>query len=148
LTAVKGGLTSVKGRFGRTKDVREEPQDAPAPSHFPEHEFAITSWSDEDAAGETDHEHQGTASLADQLEPSSTHAPAPLPVPSGQELLEIAGLKPDAAALPDFEDEANVEHSPQPTNVISVETLVDDVPTEDAASPATLNVEDEAARKR
>ncbi|KIK49207.1 hypothetical protein CY34DRAFT_797147 [Suillus luteus UH-Slu-Lm8-n1] len=150
LTAVKGGLTSVKGRFGRANDVREEPQpieDAPAPSHFPEHEFAITSWSDEDAAGETDHEHQATASLADQLEPLSTRAPAPLPVPSGQELLEIAGLKPDADALPDFEDEPNVEHPPQPTNVISVETLADDVPTADAASPATLTVEDEAARK-
>jgi hypothetical protein len=151
LTAVKGGLTSVKGRFGRAKDVREEPQpieDEPAPSHFPEHEFAITSWSDEDAAGETDHEHQATGSLADQLEPLSTRVPAPLPVPSGKELLEIAGLKPDADALPDFEDEANVEHPPQPTNVISVETLADDVPTEDAASPATLTVEDEVARKR
>jgi hypothetical protein len=149
LTAVKGSLTSVKGRFGRTKDVREEPQpieDAPAPSHSPDHEFASTSWNDEDAAGETDHEHQ-TASLVDQQEPTSTHAPAPLPVPSGQELLGIAGLKPDTDALPDFEDEANVEHLPQPTNVISVETPADDVPTEDAASPATPTVEDEAARK-
>ncbi|KAG1891116.1 hypothetical protein F4604DRAFT_1704350 [Suillus subluteus] len=150
LTAVKGGLTSVKGRFGRAKDVREELQsieDAPAPSHLPEHDFAITSLSDEDAAGETDHEHQATASLVDQMEPMSTPAPAPLPVPSGQELLEIAGLKPDADALPDFEDEANVEQPPQPTDVTSVETLADDVPTEDAASPATLTVEDEAARK-
>ncbi|KAG2349777.1 hypothetical protein BDR05DRAFT_955642 [Suillus weaverae] len=149
LTAVKGGLTSVKGRFERAKDVREEPQpieDAPAPSHFPEHEVTITFWSDEDAAGETHHEHQATASLADQMEPTSIHPPAPLPVPSGQELLEIAGLKPDADVLPDFEDEANVEQPPQSTNVISVETLADDVSTDVAASPA-LTVEDEAARK-
>ncbi|KAG1803760.1 uncharacterized protein HD556DRAFT_1330159 [Suillus plorans] len=150
LTAVKGSLTSVKGRFGRAKDVREESQaieNAPAPSHIPEHEFAIASWSDEDAAGETDHEHQANTSLAGQMEPVDTPAPAPLPVPSGQELLEIAGLKPDADALPDFEDEANVEQPPQPINEISVETLVDDVPTEDAAFPATLTVEDEASRK-
>ncbi|KAG2158220.1 uncharacterized protein EDB93DRAFT_1120470 [Suillus bovinus] len=150
LTAVKGNLTSVKGRFGRAKDVGEESQaveDAPAPSHVPEHEFAITSYSDEDAAGETDHEHKTTAGLVDQMEPVSTHAPEPLPVPSGQELLEIAGLEPDANALPDFEDEANVEQPPQPTNVISVEALADNIPTEDAASPTTLTVEDEAARK-
>jgi hypothetical protein len=146
LTAVKGGLTSVKGRFGRAKDVREKSQSI-EDAQVPEHEFAVTSWSDEDAVGETDHEHQATASLADQMEPMSTHALAPLPVPSGQELLEIAGLKPDGDALPDFEDEANVEQSPQPTNVISVETLVDNVPTEDAASPATLTTGDEAARK-
>ncbi|KAG1832044.1 hypothetical protein EV424DRAFT_1369416 [Suillus variegatus] len=150
LTAVKGSLTSVKGRFGRAKDVREESQaieDAPAPSHIPGHEFAIASWSDEDAAGETDHEHQANTSLAGEMEPVDTHAPAPLPVPSGQELLEIAGLKPDADALPDFEDEANVEQPPQPVNEISVETLVDDAPTEDPALPATLTVEDEASRK-
>ncbi|KAG2157212.1 hypothetical protein DEU56DRAFT_763478 [Suillus clintonianus] len=150
LTAVKGGLTSVKGRFGPAKDVREEPEpieDAPAPSHLTEHEFAITSWSDEDAAGETDHEHLATAPLTDQMAPASNHAPAPIPVPSGQELLEIAGLKSDAAALPDFEDEANVERPPQLTNATSVDTLADDVPTEDAASPATMTVEDEAARK-
>ncbi|KAG2135985.1 hypothetical protein DEU56DRAFT_947163 [Suillus clintonianus] len=150
LTAVKGGLTSVKGRFEPAKDVREEPEpieNAPSPSHLTEHEFAITSWSDEDAAGETDHEHLATAPLTDQMGPASNHAPAPIPVPSGQELLEIAGLKSDAAALPDFEDEANVERPPQPTNAISVDTLADDVPTEDAASPATMTVEDEAARK-
>ncbi|KAG2078217.1 hypothetical protein BDR04DRAFT_1087967 [Suillus decipiens] len=149
LTVVKGGLTSVKGRFGRAKDVRQEPQpseDTPGQSHLPEHEFAISPLSDEDAAGETDHEHQAIAPLADQMEPVSTHTPAPASVPSGQELLEIAGLKPDADVLPDFEDEAIVEQPPEPTNVIPVETD-DEVPTEDAASPATLTVEDEAARK-
>ncbi|KAG2356209.1 hypothetical protein BDR07DRAFT_1464154 [Suillus spraguei] len=125
LTVVKGGLTSVKGRFGRAKDVREEPQP-----------------SDEDAAGETDHEHQAIAPSAEQMEP------APVPVPSGQELLEIAGLKSDADVLPDFEDEANIEQPPEPTSIISVEALADDEgPTEDVASPATLTVENEAARK-
>ncbi|KAG0707657.1 hypothetical protein DFH29DRAFT_994688 [Suillus ampliporus] len=149
LTAVKGGLTSVKGRFGPAKDVREEPEsieDAPEPSHFTERAISITSWNDEDAAGDTDHKHHAAAPLADQMKPESNQEPAPLPIPSGHELLEIAGLKPDADALPDFEDEPNVEQPPQPANAISVETLADDVPTKDA-SPATMTVEDEAARR-
>ncbi|KAG1756674.1 uncharacterized protein EDB91DRAFT_1261674 [Suillus paluster] len=148
LTATKRGLTSVKGRSGPAKDSREEPEpieDALESSHLTEREFAITSWSDEDTVGEMYHEHQTIAPLADQMEPAS-NPPAPLPVPSGHELLEIAGLKPDMDVLPDFENEADVEQPPQPTNVISVEILADDVPTEDA-TPATMTMEDEAARK-
>ncbi|OJA13000.1 hypothetical protein AZE42_07445 [Rhizopogon vesiculosus] len=145
LTAGKGGLTSLKGRFKPTKDVKEEIEpieDAPSPSHVIERGVAITSWSDEDAAGETDHEHQEIVLLVEQIKAASTHDPSHVSIPSGHELLEIAGLQPDADMLPDFED-ANVQQPPQPAITSSVETRADG-PTEDAP-PSTMTAEDKAA---
>jgi len=121
LTAGKDGLTSSKGHFKPTKNVREETEpieDTPSPSHVERSSFTITSWSDEDAAGETDHEHQEP----EQMESASIHDPTP---PSGPELLKIAGLQPDADILPDFEDETNVEQPPEPANADSVVTIAD-----------------------
>ncbi|OAX38924.1 hypothetical protein K503DRAFT_865793 [Rhizopogon vinicolor AM-OR11-026] len=145
LTAGKGGLTSLKGRFRPTKDVKEEIEpieDAPSPSHVIERGVAITSWSDEDAAGETDHEHQEMVPFTEQMEAASTHDPIPALVPSAHELLEIAGLQPDGDMLPDFED-ANVQQLPQPANTSSVETSAGG-PSEDAP-PSTMTAEDKAA---
>jgi len=144
LTAGKGGLTSVKGRFKPTKGAREEAEpieDSPVPSHIAGRSFTITSWSDEDAAGETDHEHQETAPAAEQMETLSTHDPPRSSVPSSHELLEVAGLKPDADKLPDFEDE-----TPQPPAAILGGTLADDL-IEDAP-PAIITAEDKEAEKR
>lgn len=137
----KSGLTSLKGRFKQTKNVREETEpieDTPSPSRV-ERSFTITSWSDEDAAGETDHEHQEPG----QMESASIHDPTSL---SGLELLKMAGLQPDADMLPDFEDETNVEQPPEPVNAGSVVTVTDGL-IEDAPA-ATMTAEDKAAEKR
>jgi hypothetical protein len=128
LTAGKGGLTSLKGRFKPTNNTREETEsieDVPAPSRVAGRDLTITSWSDEDATGETDHEHQGTAPLAEQIEAAPSPDPI-VPALSGYELLKLAGLDPDADMLPAFEDGANVEQPPL----------------------ATMTAEDEAAEKR
>jgi hypothetical protein len=84
------------------------------PSRVAERDLTITSWSDEDATGETDHEHQGTAPSAKQIEAACSPDPI-VPAPSGYELLKLAGLDPDVDVLPAFEDGATVEQPPLTT---------------------------------
>ncbi|KAL4067935.1 hypothetical protein J3A83DRAFT_4255229 [Scleroderma citrinum] len=93
LTASKGKLKTVKGTFAPTNTARHQPEEieeVPSAWDTGDSALAITSWSDGDAVGETDHE--------DLLRTSAD------PKPSGSELPKLAGTEKDAT-LPDFEED-------------------------------------------
>ncbi|KAH7913743.1 hypothetical protein BJ138DRAFT_1177840 [Hygrophoropsis aurantiaca] len=93
LTVRKGALTSVKGKYRPNASSTAE-QSVPSSTGEQDRGFTVTSWSDADADGETD-----TGIDIPEV------TPPPAPVPSGAELLEIAGLRDDVQNLPDFEEE-------------------------------------------
>ena len=93
LTVTKGALKSVKGKFVSTleHDQADEIEEAPDTGSATEGDKLIdTSWSDEDAVVD-----QGQTTLDSRSGPP----------PSGDELLQLAGLETDPEPLPDYEDE-------------------------------------------
>ncbi|KAH0827186.1 hypothetical protein J3R83DRAFT_4879 [Lanmaoa asiatica] len=96
LTATKGTLKSVKGKFSGTtteRDQLDEIEEAPvARGTTGGDEVLVTSWSDEDVVVDQDY----------QTESNSQ----PGPPPSAAELLKLAGLQTDPETLPDYEDPA------------------------------------------
>lgn len=93
LTATKGALKSVKGKFAGTtleSDQPDEIEEAPTTRGRSEKDrLLVTSWSDEDV----DQGHQAMSNAK------------PDPPPSGDELLKLAGLQTETETLPDYEDD-------------------------------------------
>ena len=96
LTATKGTLKSIKGKFRGTTIERDQPdeiEEAPLARGTTEGDtLLVTSWSDEDVVVAQDHQ---TISNSQ-----------PGPPPSGDELLKLAGLQTDPETLPDYEDDS------------------------------------------
>ncbi|KIO13686.1 hypothetical protein M404DRAFT_591758 [Pisolithus tinctorius Marx 270] len=94
LTASKGKLTTVKGKFTPVNVTRAQPEDtaeiAPAWSNG-DSGVVVTSWSDEDAVGEMDVTDHASGTFTD-------------PKPSGSDLLKLAGMGDGDVALPDFDE--------------------------------------------
>ncbi|KAI6028691.1 hypothetical protein F5J12DRAFT_390850 [Pisolithus orientalis] len=94
LTASKGKLTTVKGKFTPVNVTRAQPEDtaevAPAWGNG-DSGVVMTSWSDEDAVGEMDVEDHASGTFTD-------------PKPSGSDLLKLAGMGDGDVALPDFDE--------------------------------------------
>jgi hypothetical protein len=112
LTATKGALKSVKGKFAGTAIEHDQPdeiEEAPAAHGTTEGDkLLITSWSDEDIVV-----HQ------DQQAVSNSQGPPPF----GEELLELAGLQKDVEKLPDYEDDSAAQSQDvgtQASNLTSV----------------------------
>ncbi|KAG9318664.1 hypothetical protein JVU11DRAFT_757 [Chiua virens] len=101
LTADKGTLKSVKGKYATTASEQDQPdeiEEAPLPGDNSKAEgdkLIVTSWSDED--------------VVDQDKAASNSQPDP-PL-SGKELLRLAGIHQDSETLPDYED--NTAGQPQ-----------------------------------
>lgn len=95
LTATKGALKSVKGRFSSTAIERDDPdeiEEAPVACGTTEGDKLVASWDDEDVVIDQD---QQAVSISQPGRP-----------PSGEELLELAGLQTDLETLPDYEDDS------------------------------------------
>lgn len=107
LTATKGTLKSVKGKFaGDTveHDRPDEIEEAPAARGTTEEDkHLVRSWSDEDVVVDQDHQTTSNSQLG--------------PPPSGDELLQLAGLQTEPEALPDYEDDS----PPQPQEVEEIQ---------------------------
>jgi len=93
LTATKGALKSVKGRFSSTTIERDEPdeiEEAPVACGTTEGDRLVAC--DEDVVVDQDRQ---AVSISQPGSP-----------PSGEELLELAGLQTDLETLPDYEDDS------------------------------------------
>lgn len=129
LTATKGALKSVKGKFAGTtveRDQTEEIEEASAAhGRTQEDKLLITSWSDDNLAVDKDHQ---------------VSNPQPDLPPSGDELLKLAGLQTDMETLPDYEDDS----ATQPQDVETKGSSLTLAPTEEglAKSPVEGVMED------
>ncbi|KAF9227699.1 hypothetical protein BS17DRAFT_774173 [Gyrodon lividus] len=94
LTATKGTLKSVKGRFTATNMESDQPDDIEGALASQERRFTITSWSDEGAVADNDIDAQTVTHLE-----SAPH-------PSGDEFVKLDELLKDAETLPDYEDDS------------------------------------------
>ncbi|KAI6118862.1 hypothetical protein EDD16DRAFT_1775631 [Pisolithus croceorrhizus] len=92
LTASKGKLTTVKGRFAPINATREWPENSAAtvPKRGNGDPDAVVTLSDDDVV-EVDGEGNALVTSID-------------PKPSGSDLLKLAGVGEDATALPDFDE--------------------------------------------
>lgn len=93
LTASKGKLTTVKGRFAPVNTTRDQPENSAekAPKRGDGHPDTVVALLDDQDVVEMDGE-------------GNALAPSTDPKPSGSDLLKLAGVSEDAAALPDFDE--------------------------------------------
>lgn len=121
LTATKGTLKSVKGKFTGERDQPDEIEEAPvAPGKTETDKLVVTSWSDED--------------VVDQDQAMSNSQPAP--PPSGDELLKLAGLQADMGTLPDYEDDL----AAQPQDAKIEGTNSTSAPAEESLNQSSVEV--------
>lgn len=121
LTAAKGTLKSVKGKFESTteRDQPDEMEEVPGAGEGDR--LVVTSWSE-------DQDHPTT---------SNTEPAAP---PSGDELLKLAGLT-DPEPLPDYEDDP----AAQPLEIKETQVLdVTSAPTEEPLNQPLAEVKEES----
>ncbi|KAF8844452.1 hypothetical protein BDN67DRAFT_1065964 [Paxillus ammoniavirescens] len=128
LTATKGILQSVKGKFTATNVGSVKPdeiEEAPAAVASEERKFTISSWSDEDVVAEPGLDDQTVAHAE-----SASFA-------SGDGSLKSTGQQKDTEMLPDYEDDSAAQENvaEQPSSPGSAK--VEDKSPEQSAAVAT-----------
>jgi hypothetical protein len=128
LTATKGILQSVKGKFTATNVGSVKPdeiEEAPSVVASEEPKFTISSWSDEDAVAQPGLDDQTVAHLE-----SASFA-------SGEGSLKSTGQQKDTEMLPDYEDDSTAQENvaEQPSSPGSAK--VEDKSPEQSSAVAT-----------
>jgi len=123
LTFHKGSLQTVKGRYSSSVNNQQVDEGAnviPQLSGNNHHEYMQT-WGDANAEGDPDVE-----VVPGLVHPIEIPPVPPQPVPTGPELLQLAGLAPEVVeALPDFEDDPLVEAIDEPAEQRDQDNQVD-----------------------